>query len=279
MRKQAISKTLLILIIIVYLFDFLIIFFDKNPQIYLEHILAYPIYTIKYAKNMILKQHPPIKPKNTYTIALAGDSMTDALRDAEFQLQNFFIPFYQRRNIRVLNYGFSSTNVLSVPDRLLEETVYLTKTYPPLLSSDLDLVIIESFGNNPLSEFSLEAGLKKQNEVLDQIIKLIQERNPTTLIVFLATVAPSKRYGEGVIDLKPEQRIKWKTEREEYIKNHIAYAKSHRILLIDLYNKTKDIEETPYISQSDYIHPSNEGLIFINKEIAEFIIRNRLLPI
>lgn len=279
MYKFSNSKKLLILTIIVYLFNLFIILTNQNLSIYLEHILAYPIYTVKYVKSILLKQNHPIKPKNIYTIALIGDSMTDALRDAEFQLQNFLLPFYQSRKIQVLNYGFSSTNVLSVPDRLLKETIYLTKTYPPLLNSDLDLVIIESFGNNPLAEFPLEIGLNKQNQALDQIIKLIKENNPDTRIIFLTTVAPSKKYGEGVVDLKPEERIKWKAEREKYIENHIAYTKSHKILLIDLYSKTKNLEETPYISQSDYIHPSYDGLVFINLAIAEFIIKQRILPL
>lgn len=279
MFKLKLSKKLIIVITVVYLVDVLIILSKQNLRILIEHYLSQPIYIINSTKSSILKYNLPVKPKDIYTIALIGDSMTYALKDAEFQLQNFFLPFYQLRKIKILNYGFSSTNILSVSDRLLKSNIYLSENYPPLLKDTVDIFIIESFGNNPLSQFPLETGLQKQNKALNQIIQLIRSKNLNSNIIFLATVAPSKKYGEGVFQLTTEQRSKWIQERKAYIENHINYAKSHSILLLDLYSPTVNLEKNPYISQSDYIHPSMEGITYINKSIAEFVYKNRLLPL
>ncbi len=80
-----------------------------------------------------------------------------------------------------------------------------------------------------------------------------------------------------MVNLNPEQRKQWVDERVAYIKNHIKYAKDHNIPLIDLYNKSLD-KSADYINTSDFIHPSNNGLIFIGEEIANFIVSKRILP-
>lgn len=272
-------KKILVLFFLIYLFDLVILMITPNKALALENLFAYPIYVLKLSQSFLFRHDYPVKPKSVYTIALIGDSMTAALREAEFQLQNFLLPYYRQRKIKVLNYGFSSTNILSVKDRLLNETNYLKNTYPPLLKAKPDIIFIESMGNNPLSQFPVEEGLKKQTEALDEIINLIEKESPDSMIIFIATVGPSSKYAQGIINLKPEQRIEWKKEREEYIKNHTAYAKSHNIPLIDLYSKTQGLSESPYISQADYIHPSYDGLLYVNQAIAQFIIEKRLLPI
>lgn len=274
------SRKVFFLIAVIYLVDFFLIFKIDHPKIFLDHTLAYPIYAGSYIQSLLNKKELPVRPKSEYKIAIVGDSMVAALKDAEFQLQNDLLPDYQYSKIRVLNYGFASTNILSVSDRLKNKTTYMGNLYPPLLSYDFDLVFIESFGNNPLSQFPLEEGLSKQIQALDEIVGLIKEARFHAKIIFLAVMAPSQKYGEGVITLSLEERIKWAAEREKYIENHIQYAKTHDIALIDLYSQTKSEEAAKkYIHQGDHIHPSNDGLLLINKEIADFITRQRLLPL
>jgi len=68
---------------------------------------------------------------------------------------------------------------------------------------------------------------------------------------------------------------------EIYIKNHMAYAQTHKIPLIDIYNKSL----TPtgdgnlaYINPIDHIHPSFKGAEFISDEIANYIYDNQIFP-
>ena len=185
--------------------------------------------------------------------------------------------YYPNDDLHILNYGIGSTSILTLPGRLTKGAIRGNETLVPILDHDFDLILIESFGNNPLSNYSLEEGLKKQEEALDQSLKLIREKKPKAMIIFVATIAPNKeRYAEGIVNLNPEQRKEWVDERTAYIKNHIKYARDHKIPLVDLYDKSLD-KSADYINTSDFIHPSNAGLIFMGEEIATFIVRKRIL--
>ncbi len=204
--------------------------------------------------------------------------MTQALSAGE-TIMPTLRKYYPDKEIHILNYGIGSTSILTLPDRFTKGAIRGNETLLPILDKDFDLILIESFGNNPLSNFTLEEGLKKQNETLDETVKLIKEKKPQAVIVFVATIAPNRdRYAEGIVNLTTDERRKWADERIAYIKNHIKYAQDHKILLIDLFNKSLD-KYADYINDSDFIHPSNNGLIFIGEEIAEFIFNNRILPL
>lgn len=197
----------------------------------------------------------------------SGETITPTLRK-----------YYPNKEFHVLNYGVGSTSILTLSDTLTKGVIRGNETLLPILDKDFDLILIESFGNNPLSNLSLQEGLKKQEETLDLSLKLIREKKPKSVIVFVATIAPNKeRYAERVVNLNTEDRKRWVDERETYIKNHIKYAKDHNILLIDLLNKSLD-KSADYINNSDFIHPSNKGLIFIGEEIANFLVSKRILP-
>lgn len=214
-----------------------------------------------------------------YLIVLVGDSMTEALGNST-ELRNFMKDYYPNKTFDFLNYGFGSTNILSLPNRLINWTEY-GRAFQPILDINFKLIIIESFAYNPLSQYPLAEGLQKQTETLDQVVKLIKKRKPTAKIAFLATISPnSKRYGQGSVDLSPTQRQQWSGERVAYLKNHIHYANSHQIPLINVFEKSLDSlgdGNLEYIEKKTYIHPSPSGIIFISREIADFIYQNKLL--
>ncbi len=205
--------------------------------------------------------------------------MTEYLGNAT-ELRGYLAEDYPAKTFDIYNYGFGSTNILSLPDRLTKTTDH-GRPFAPILSYTPALIIIESFGFNPLSEFPLEEGLQKQTQALDESIKLIKDKTPNTKIVFLATISPnSKKYGLGAVDLSPEKRKQWAEERVAYIKNHIKYANDHNIPVIDVFDKSKDFSgdgNLEYIEDKTYIHPSPKGIVFIQKEIADFISKNHLL--
>ena len=243
----------------------------------MERAFAQPIYQIKKIFNPQI-----IQPKDSYTIVLVGDSMTDYLGSG-VEIKRNLKKYYPNKQINLHNFSVGSTNILTLPERLQNLTNYNGKVSEPILNTDFDLIIIESFGHNPLSGYSLEEGLKKHSETLDQARLSIKQRQPWARVILMATIAPHhNRYAEGVINLETEERIKWAQERISYIKNHIDYARSHKIPLINIYQKSLDSEgggNIDYIETRDFIHPSVTGIEFISKEIADFIFSKRLLPL
>ena len=242
-----------------------------------------------YASKQNSKSSPPtplenqegtkVKYPQDYTILLVGDSMTEYLGNSD-ELRAYLKEYYPNKTFEVLNYGFGSTNILSVEKRLTQNSFY-NREFRPILDIAFDLILIESFGHNPLSEYSITEGLKKQTEALEKIIKLIREENPSAKILFVATIAPnSKVYAYRKVDLSKEQREQWVKERIAYIKNHIAYANSHNIPVVNIYEKSLNEDgdgNLEYISDADYIHPSPNGVKFISREIAEKIALDLLL--
>ena len=220
-----------------------------------------------------------VKYPPDFLVVLVGDSMTEYLGNSD-ELRVFMSEYYPGKTFDFLNYGFGSTNILSLPDRLTNWTEH-GRAYKPILDIPFNLIIIESFGHNPLSEYSLAEGLKKQDETLDKVVEMIRNKKPEAKIVFLATISPNKKvYAGHLVDLTPETRVIWANERVSYIKNHIEYADSHNIPLINVFEKSLDLSgdgNLKYIEDHNYIHPSPTGIIFISREIADFIYKKNLL--
>lgn len=211
---------------------------------------------------------------------MLGDSMTETLGNSD-ELKKFLSDYYTGKSFEVLNYGFGATNILSVMDRITKETEHGRK-FRPIEDIDYNLILIESFSENPLSQYTLEEGLKRQTEELDKIVNTLKKTNPKGKIVFIATISPNKViFAQNQVELSPEKRIEWVNERIAYMKNHIAYAKSHNIPLINIFEKSlmENGDGNPdYISTDDYIHPSPTGIVFISKVIADFIYKEKIFP-
>lgn len=220
-----------------------------------------------------------IKYPQDYTIVLLGDSMTEKLGNAD-ELRGYLNEYYPDKTFEVLNYGYGSTNILSLMDRITKHTFH-TRDFRPINEILYNLIIIESMGYNPLSELPLDQGLQKQNQTLDEITTELKKGHPDAQIVFLATIAPDRKtYAKTTVDVSDEERKKWVEERNRYIENHIQYAKDHSIPVIDLYHASMDANDNGkyiYIDQTDYIHPSPTGVLYISKGIADFIAKNKLV--
>lgn len=265
-----IRKFYLILIILVIIL--IGVFFSQNINNKTEKLNTKP---------QEVKENGRVKVKypEDHVIVMVGDSMTEKLGNSD-EIRAYLKKDYPNKTFEVLNYGFGSTNILSVQERLEKETFH-GRIFRPILDIAFDLILIESFGNNPLSEFPLEEGLKKQNEALDKIVASIKKENPTAKIVFVATISPNKKqFGRGQVDLTTEVREKWAEERIAYTKNHIKYANNHQIPLINIFEKSLNSDgdgKLDYISTTDYIHPSPSGVYFISEEITKYIFENKIL--
>lgn len=228
---------------------------------------------------------PEIEKKSTYTIFMIGDSMTLALGPHGGTFNQFINELYKKDNIYILidNYAKGSTNILSVNDQLTQKTTYWDSTFEPLLSRDYDLILVESFGYNPLSSLGIDEGIKRQNQALGELMTTLITTHPKSAIVFVATIAPSKQnYAKKVLlNISTADRTQQAEERMAYIENHISYAKSHNIPLVNIYEKSLNAQgdgDLRHINPDDYIHPSFGGVDFIGHEIANFIYTNQILP-
>ena len=248
-----------------------------SPFLFLERFFSQPIYQLRK-----ISDPSAIKPKNEYTIVLVGDSMTDYLGQAE-ELTKDLKKYYPDKKINIKNFSVGSTNILTLPDRLQNLTNYNSSIHEAILNTNFDIIIIESFGNNPLGDVSVEEGIRKHNATLDLARKMIKNRQPQAKIILLATIAPHKsRYAEGVANLKTEERMEWAKQRVAYIKNHINYAKNNNLPLINVYEKSLDQDSggnIDLINTNDFIHPSVTCIKFISQEIADYIFQTRALPL
>ncbi len=221
-----------------------------------------------------------LKYPHDYTLLLVGDSMTEVLGNSD-ELRGYLNQYYPDKSFEVLNYSYGSTNILSAKKRLLEPTYHGIRDYRPAMDVDFDYLIVESFGHNPLSEFK-EDGIKKQNEALDDLMALVATTSGREKVIFLATIGANREtYVKNTQpDLLPEKRAQWADERNAYIRNHIEYARTHAIPVIDVYSESLDSggDTKQYlVRDDDYIHPSPSGVLFISKKIADFLAQNKFI--
>jgi lysophospholipase L1-like esterase len=229
---------------------------------------------------------PTISKKDYYIIAMVGDSMTEVLGPHGGKLSELLNSLYQstpgHQRIVIDNYAKGATNILGLQDAMKEKTIAGDSVLDPLLSRQVDMILVESFGYNPLSQFGEQDGLKKQSEILDSLMRVLVKSHPNTAIIFVATIAPHKEtYALEEKTGEMSDRIAAAEERSAYIKNHMDFAKAHGIPLIDIY----DASLTPdgdgnllYINPNDHIHPSFAGIDFIDDKIAHFIYDSHILP-
>lgn len=228
---------------------------------------------------------PKTEKKEIYKIAMIGDSMTSSLGPHGGGMSEYMNKLYNSQpgtqRIIIDNYAISS-NILALNNQLNRSVTVDIYTFGPLMTQDYDLILVESFGYNPLSEFGLVEGVKKQNEALKKLMEILITSRPKMGIIFVATISPNRTtYATSTQpDSTSEGREKLADERILYIKNHIEYAKSHNIPLINIYEKSlTEIGDgnLKYINKNDDIHPSFLGVEFIGQEIANYILDNEIL--
>ncbi len=216
-------------------------------------------------------KNPSVNKNQSYRMVIVGDSIVNSLGPNANDLREDLISYYPSNEFVTYNYGYPSTNVESLYERLKNEIVKL----------EFELIIIESFGYNPLSHYPLSEGLSKQREELERSVRLILSEKPSASLAFLTPIALDPiNFGRGVIDLSPEQRKQWVEERVAYIDNHRKFAEEKGIPVIDVYKmslKPNGEVNRTFISD-DSIHPSKAGIDLISKSIADYIFTNKIFP-
>src|SRR3990167_8363269 len=149
---------------------------------------------------------PIIPNTRSYRIMLVGDSIVDSLGPNADVLRRHLIELYPAHEFVNYNYGYGATSIETLPDRLNKETTYLGKQNPSILSQGFDLIIIESFAYNPLSQSEQGEGIAKHIKILDESIKQIIKSKPEAVIAIMTPIAPNRYYfAKGVYDLSTEE--------------------------------------------------------------------------
>jgi hypothetical protein len=219
--------------------------------------------------------------KPNVIIALLGDSMMDTLGPDTPALKNALKKNYQDTSFVIKNFGVGGTNIRYGIERITTPYTYLNSSYPPLISTNPDVVVIESFGYNPFG--SDESAITSHWLLLAQAVNTIKNNLPDAKIVIAATIAPNAyAFGDGAPGLSFSQTDKWqKTDTiKKYLENAVRFANGEHFPLADAYHASLLPDgngNLQYINSGDHIHYSDAGRAFVAGKIANAIIVNKLL--
>jgi len=219
--------------------------------------------------------------KQSFTIALLGDSMVDTLGSDLGILKQMLSKTYPSVGFTMKNYGVGATNIDFGIERITNGYTYLGNPMPALVSQNPDVVVIESFGYNP---FSFDEGaIDKHWLALGKAVSTLQSALPNVRIVIGATIAPNASvFGDGASGLSfdPIAKSQKVTVIKKYLENAVNFAKSQGLPLADAYHPSLDGSgngKIAYINPGDHIHYSDAGRNFFSQKIAGAIINNKLL--
>lgn len=209
--------------------------------------------------------------KNSYTIALLGDSMVDTLGPDLGHLKADLKKYYPTVSFTLLNYGVGGENIDSGISRLTNDYTYLGESKPSLLSQHPDIVIVESFGYNPFIDPANE--LDRHWLALAKIVDTLKN---SSNIVIAATIAPNASiFGDGVLNWNSQEKQEKVTRINSYLENAVKFAKSQRLPLADAYHPSR--ANVQYINPGDHIHYSDSGREFFSRIVAETLVKNGII--
>ncbi len=210
--------------------------------------------------------------KDSYTIAIVGDSMVDTMGDKLEYLEDALKSRYPDTQFHLYNYGKGSENVEEALDRVNTEFSYKTRHFPILYKVHPDVIIIGSYAYNPFAPYDRD----RHWLGLTHLIQEIQKISPN--VYLLAEIAPL-RAGFGI----GPHGVNWDTTTNyvhsqhiiEQLENARGLAKTLNVLLIDTYAGSLEDDGKVikrYVSVDDGIHPSEDGHVYMAKKIAETIV-------
>lgn len=201
--------------------------------------------------------------KDSYKIAVIGDSMVETMGENLDYLDKAFKEKYPRIKFQLYNYGVGSENVISAYQRL---DSLLIKEDP------FDIIIVGTWGYNPVVPF--DQNIYSVN--FEKIIKRLSKTNAK--IYVLAEIAPLKvGFGQGSGGVNWPEEIYYPHVENilNQIHSAIYIAQKNNVPLIDAYSPSKKPSslygQENYVNSHDGIHPSILGHQFMAEKIVSVI--------
>lgn len=210
----------------------------------------------------------PAKPhsKNSYSIAVYGDSMVDTMGERLEYLEHSLRKLYPSVNFTLYNYGIGSENVEMGLGRWNSRLDYQDRHYPSIAEVKPDIIIVGSFAYNPFSPYD-------RDRHWIGLTKLVQQAQTVSQHVYmLAEIAPLRsNFGKGPMGVNYDTDTAYTHSGwiVEQLENVLGLSKSLNVPLIDVFDPSKGHPE--YTNPSDGIHPSVSGHEFTADIIASTI--------
>lgn len=210
-------------------------------------------------------------PKDTYTIALYGDSMIDTMGEKLEILQKELYRSYPKTTFKLYNYGIGAQNIEDGVLRFGNSFSNKERVYASITTINPDIIILGTFAYNLFVPHDLE---KYKREVGTLIQKA---KNVSSQVYLLAEIAPKKTgFGQGEFGVNwPEnQAYQQAVIIIDQIKAAVMLANLAGIPVINAYQEslfTDGFGNPIYVRQEDGIHPSFAGHVLMAKEIISIV--------
>lgn len=252
-------------------------YYHPSPNITINTVKILPTTQVLGQSNIF--SLPPIGGEGkVVNLALVGDSMIDTLSEniCLSSLQKYF----PASKFNLLKYGYGSSTIESATKRLSENTIYLDKENPALLSLDLDIIVIESFAYNNFG--NSQKGIERHSQALKEIIDLIKEKSPNIKIVLASTIAPdSISFASGIKNMhfSALDKIEKTNTIKLYLQNLINFAYKNNLPLSDAFHPSlfgqNGLDE--FIDPIDHLHPSDLGSELFCDTLGKSLKDNQLM--
>ena len=210
--------------------------------------------------------------KQTYTIAIFGDSMVDTMGENLEYLDRALKVKYPGTHFKLYNYGIGSQNIEQGLARFNQPFLYKTRNYPAITEINADIIVLGSFAYNPLFPHD-------RNKHYLLLGNLVQETKKTSAKVYLlAEIAPiGEGFGQGPHGPNMARDAAYDQANRiiEQLENTFGVAKNQGIPLINVFSETQvngkygsKFDTNP----DDGIHPSVAGHQLIASKIVSTIV-------
>lgn len=210
--------------------------------------------------------------KNSYSIAIIGDSMVDTMGERLEYLEHALKKKYPQTNFTLYNFGTGSQNISDGLARLHSRLDNQDRHFSSLDEIKPDALIVGSFAYNPLSPH--DPG--RYRSTLSQFVN--EAKTISGRVYILAEIAPLKvgfGKGPGGINWDDDTSYQQATKIIEQLENAIGVSQSLNVPMIDAFTPSQvaaDKSGNPkFVNANDGIHPSVAGHEFMADLITNTI--------
>ena len=211
----------------------------------------------------------PFEKKESYLIAIIGDSMVDTMGGNLEYLKEELEKKYPGVAFVYYNFGIGSQNVKEGLDRWDDDFSHSGRSFQSISTTNPDILIVGSYAYNPFTPHDKNLHWS----YLSDMVKKAQDTNAKVYI--LAEIAPLEDgFGEGVggVNWPKEKTVEHVIIIADQLENAIGLSGTLGVELIDAYNPSRKegsrFGKAEYVDGHDGIHPSVEGHKFMAKIIA-----------